>query len=428
MAKMVGELSHLQVRRLRHEGTRRRNALHAVGGVVGLYLQITPSGARSWILRATIGGRRRDLGLGSFPDVSLAQARERAREAKDKIWRGVDPIEERKAARAALAAAQARGLTFADAFNKYSAAKLGELGSDADRTRCRSSIERFVLPHIGKMLVGDVQVPDMLRVLQPIWRDKTETATRVRARIEAILSWATVAGHRAGDNPARWRGNLDTLLPKPSRIADKGNHPAVALDEVASWFKALAEREGVGAKALAFLTLCASRSGEVRGMSWDEIDISSNMWTISAQRMKADKEHRVPLTDSALAIVQAMPRRADSPYVFAAPRGGVLSDMTLSKVMRDMQTRAERAALEAGADPERAGWRDPRSCRPAVPHGLRSTFRDWAAERTDYPRDMAEIALAHRVGNEVERAYRRGDMVEKRRAMMADWARFLGAT
>lgn len=428
MAKMVAELSPIEVRRLRHEGTRRRNALHAVGGVVGLYLQITPSGARSWILRATIGGKRRDLGLGSFPDVGLGEARERAREAKNQIWRGVDPIEERKAARAALAAAQARGLTFAGAFDKYAAAKLGELGSDADRTRWRSSIERYALPSIGKMLVGDVQVQDMLRVLQPIWQDKTETANRVRARIEAILSWATVAGHRAGDNPARWRGNLDTVLPKPSRIADKDNHPAVALDDAAPWFKALAEREGVGAKALAFLTLCASRSGEVRGMSWDEIDMSSKVWTIPAERMKAEKEHRVPLTAPALAIIAAVPRRADSPFVFAAPRGGELSDMTLSKVMRDMQARAEKVAREVGINPDRAGWRDSRSGRPAVPHGLRSTFRDWAAERTDYPRDMAEIALAHRVGNEVERAYRRGDMVEKRRAMMADWARFLGAT
>lgn len=426
MPKMVPELSPIEVKRLCHPG-KGRNAMFAVGGVSGLHLQITPAGSRSWILRATVGAKRRDIGLGGYPDVTLAQARERAREAKDQIWRGIDPIEERKAVRAALAAAQRRGLTFADAFAKYAEAKLTELGTDADRTRWKSSVERYALPHIGDLLINDLTVQDMLRVLEPVWHDKTETASRVRARIEAILSWATVAGHRTGDNPARWRGNLDALLPKPSRIAGKDNHPAVALDEAAGWFKALAEREGVGAKALAFLTLCASRSGEDRGMTWGEIDIKAKVWMISAERMKADREHRVPLTTSALAIIEAMPRRVESPFVFAAPRGGQLSDMTLSKVMRDMQARAEKAAQEAGLDPSMAGWRDSRSGRPAVPHGLRSTFRDWAAERTDYPRDMAEIALAHTVGSEVERAYRRGDMIEKRRAMMADWAKFLGA-
>lgn len=430
MPKMVSELSPIEVKRLSHPG-KGRNAMFAVGGVSGLHLQITPAGSRSWILRATVGAKRRDIGLGGYPDVTLAQARERARErareAKDQIWRGVDPIEERKAVRAALTAAQRRGLTFGQAFERYAEAKLTELGTDADRTRWKSSVERYALPHIGDLLVGDLTVQDMLRVLEPVWHDKTETASRVRSRIEAILSWATVAGHRTGDNPARWRGNLDALLPKPGRIAEKGNHPAVALDAAAGWFKALTLREGAGAKALAVLTLCASRSGEIRGMTWDEIDMKAKVWTISAERMKADKEHRVPLTDPALAIIEAMPRRADSAFVFAAPRCGQLSDMTLSKVMRDMQARAEEAAQAAGEDPDQAGWRDPRSGRPAVPHGLRSTFRDWAAEHTDYPRDMAEIALAHTVGSEVERAYRRGDMIEKRRAMMGDWAKFLGA-
>lgn len=425
MPKMVSEMSPIEIKRLRHPG-QGGNFTVAVGGVSGLLLQITPSGARSWILRTLIGGKRRVLGLGAYPEVSLAQARDKAREAKEKVRQGIDPIEEKKAARAALVAAQRRGLTFADAFEKYSEAKLSELGSDADRVRWRSSIQRYALPHIGDLLVSDLIVQDVLRVLSPIWESKTDTATRVRSRIEAILAWAIVAGHRTGDNPARWKHNLDTLLPKPGRIADKGNHPAVALDEAAGWFATLRKCRGTGARALEFLTLCASRSGEVRGMTWDEIDMKAKVWTIGAERMKASREHRVPLTDPALAIIEAMPKLADSPYVFAAPRGGMLSDMTLSKVMRDMQARGEKAAQEAGLDPDTAGWRDPRSGRPAVPHGLRSTFRDWAAERTDYPRDMAEIALAHNVGSEVERAYRRGDMIEKRRAMMADWAKFLG--
>lgn len=426
MPKMVPEMGSLEVKRLRHPG-RGRNVTFAVGGVSGLLLQITPSGARSWILRTTIGAKRRDVGLGGYPTVTLAEARTLAREARDKIRRGIDPIEERKAIRAALVASQARGLTFADALDRYCAAKLGELATDRDRVRWRSMVERYALPEIGAMLVQDITVQDVLRVLQPIWATKTETARKLRSRIENILSWATVAGHRTGDNPARWRGNLAELLPKPSKIADRGNHPAVALDEAATWFKVMRQGEGVGAKALAFLTLCASRSGEVRGMTWDEIDTAAKVWTISAERMKAEREHRVPLTDPALEIIVAMPHRADSPYVFAAPRGGQLSDMTLSKVMRDMQERAEKAAQGAGQDVTKAGWRDPRSGRPAVPHGLRSTFRDWVAERTEYPRDMAEIALAHSVGSDVERAYRRGDMIEKRRAMMADWAQFLGA-
>lgn len=418
MPKMVPELSPIEVKRLVHPG-KGRNAMVAVGGVSGLHLQITPGGSRSWILRATVGAKRRDIGLGGYPDVTLAQARERAREAKDQIWRGIDPIEERKAYRAALTASQRRGLTFAKAFEKYSDAKLSELRTDADRTRWKSSVERYALPHIGDLLVNDLTVQDMLRVLEPVWHDKTETASRVRARIEAILSWATVAGHRTGDNPARWRGNLDQMLPKPGRIADKDNHGAIALDQAAAWFADLRQRDGIAARALEFLTLCASRSGEVRGATWDDIDANAKVWTISAERMKADKEHRVPLTEPALSIIEAAPRRADSPYIFAAARGGQLSDMTLSAVMRRMQD----YEVKAG----RKGWLDPRSGRPAVPHGLRSTFRDWAAEKTDYPRDMAEIALAHTVGSEVERSYRRGDMIEKRRAMMADWAKFLGA-
>ncbi|WP_167620080.1 site-specific integrase [Paracoccus ravus] len=418
MPKMVPELAPIEVKRLSHPGEGRSNAMFAVGGVTGLYLQITPTGARSWILRTTIGGKRRDLGLGSYPDVGVGQARERAREAKDQVWRGIDPIEERKAARAALAAAQRRGMTFKDAFEKYADAKLVELGTDKDRIRWRSSIDRYAVPHLGDMLVGDLTVQDMLRTLEPIWHEKTDTASRVRARIEAIISWATVAGHRSGDNPARWRGNLDALLPKPGKIADKGNWPAIALDDAAGWFAALRRREGISARALEFLTLCASRSGEVRGATWDEIDMKSKVWTISAERMKAEKEHRVPLTEQALAIIEALPRQAGSPYIFAAPRNGQLSDMTISAVMRRMHAHEVRAG--------RKGWLDSRSSRPAVPHGLRSTFRDWAAERTDYHRDMAEIALAHTVGSAVERAYRRGDMMEKRRQMMADWAAYLG--
>ena len=399
----------------------------AVGGVVGLYLQITPSNAKSWILRTTVGAKRRDIGQGSFPDVSLAQAKERARHDKEKIRQGIDPIEERNAGRLALAAAQARRLTFRKAAEGYASATLRELGSESDRIRWRSSIERYVLPRLGDMEVSDLATRDIVAVLQPIWHEKTETASRVRARIEAILAWATVAGHRSGENPARWRGNLDQILPRPSKIKDKNNHPALAIKDAAAWFAALRERNGVGAKALQFLSLCASRSGEVRGVTWDEIDLANAIWTIPAERMKADREHVVPLSTAAIEIIQTMPRREDSSYVFAGSKGGMISDMTLSKVMRDMQNQAQAAASKTGEDPGMAGWRDPRSGRPAVPHGLRSTFRDWVGELTVYPREMGEIALAHQVGSDVERAYRRGSKLEKRRRMMTDWAEFLGA-
>lgn len=267
------------------------------------------------------------------------------------------------------------------------------------------------------MLVNDIAVQDVLRALQPIWHDKTETAKRVRGRIESVLSWATVAGHRQGDNPARWKGNLDALLPKPAKVAKSDNWPALALDDAALWFAALRQRDGMAARALEFLCLTASRSGAVRQAAWAEFDLEAGLWTAPALHMKMKREHRVPLPPEAVALLRALPRMEGNPLVFPAPRGGVLSDMSLSAVMRRMQEAEEKA--------DRPGWLDPRSGRPAVPHGLRSTFRDWAAERTHYPREMAEIALAHDVGSEVERAYRRGDMMEKRRGLMAAWAGFL---
>lgn len=268
------------------------------------------------------------------------------------------------------------------------------------------------------MLVGDIVVQDVQRVLKPIWDVRHETASRLRGRIELVLAWATVNGHRTGDNPARWGGNLKELLPIPVQAAKGDNQPALSLSDAAAWFAALRQREGMGSRALEFLTLCASRSGEVRGATWDEIDLKAGLWTIPAARMKMEREHRVALTAEAVALLKALPRFEGNPLVFPAARGGMLSDMTLSATMR----RLHEAELAEG----RKGWLDRQSRRPAVPHGLRSTFRDWAAEHTEYPRDIAEIALAHRVGSEVERAYRRGDMVEKRRAMMADWAKFLG--
>ncbi|MCV2867570.1 integrase arm-type DNA-binding domain-containing protein [Defluviimonas sp. WL0002] len=418
MPKLAKELSPLEVRNLRHSGKSKWNEVVSVGGVSGLMLQITPHDGRSWLLRTKVGKARREIGLGGFPDVTLAQARERAREAKDQIRRGIDPVEERKALKSALAAAQGRGLLFKVAVDRCLAAKLDGFKNAKHRDQWRNTLDQYAVPVLGQMQVEQITVKDVLRVLQPIWQSKTETASRLRGRIEAVLSWATVAGHRTGDNPARWAGNLKELLPAPDKVAEKENHPAVALDDAPRWMAELRKREGFGARALEFLALTAVRSGEVRGAAWDEIDLERGLWVIPAERMKMKREHKVPLSPAAVDLLKALPRLEGNPLVFPAARGGQLSDMTLSATMRRMQ--------EAEVSNQRPGFLDPRNKRPAVPHGLRSTFRDWVAERTNYPGEMAEVALAHKISNAVEAAYRRGDMVEKRRRMMRDWADALG--
>lgn len=416
MPRVARELSALDVKRLVHPG-HGHNAIFAVGGVSGLLLQITPNGGRTWLLRVTVGGKRREIGLGGYPDVMLAGARERAREAKDKIRNGIDPVEERRAARAALAAARGRGLTFADAVDRYLAAKLSAFKNPKHRQQWRNTLDTYAVPHLGKMMVQDIAVQDVLRVLEPIWQSKTETASRLRGRIESVLSWATVAGHRTGDNPARWAGNLKELLPAPSKVAKEGNHPALQIADAPRWFAALRQRDGIGSRALEFAALTAARSQEVRGARWDELDLKAGMWTVPAARMKMDREHRVPLTVEAVAMLNALPRFAENPLVFPASRGGEMSDMTMSATMK----RLHAADVDAGGP----GFIDRVSKRPAVPHGLRSTFRDWVAEKTHLPGDMAEVALAHKVGNAVEASYRRGDMVDKRRGMMTAWNNFL---
>ncbi|MES0042628.1 integrase arm-type DNA-binding domain-containing protein [Mesorhizobium sp. M0091] len=417
MPKKAKDLTALEVARLRHPGEG-GNALFAVGNVAGLLLQCTPSGARTWLLRTLIGTKRREIGLGGYPDVPLADAIRRARDAKEKIRNGVDPVEERKAARAALAAQQARGLTFSDAVDRYLAAKLDAFKNAKHRAQWRMTLETYAGPELGPMLVSDIAVQDILRALEPIWRTKTETASRLRGRIESVLAWATVAGHRVGDNPARWAGNLKEMLPAAAKVKGGDNQPAVQLDDAARWFAALLEREGVGSRALEFLALTACRSGEVRGATWDEIDLEKSLWIVPGARMKMEREHRVPLATGAVTLLKALPRLADNPLVFPAAKGGTLSDMTLSATMKRLH---ETNVKEGGV-----GFVDRASKRPAVPHGLRSTFRDWVSERTNFAGEMAETALAHKVSNAVEAAYRRGDMMEKRRQMMAAWADFLG--
>lgn len=425
MPKRAKEWGALDVKRASHSGAKDRHEWYAVGGVAGLLLQIAKSGAKSWLLRTLIGNTRRSIGLGAYPEISLAGARDKARAAKAKIEAGVDPIEERKAARAALAAASARTLLFSDAMDKWIAAKMGDRPEKSQKA-IRSTITRYALPEIGALSMQEITTQDILRALKDVWSAKPDTGQKLRGYLESVFAWATVGGFRSGENPARWSGNLKELLPAASQVekGKTGNFPAVALADLPMWWQGLLTREGMGAMALRFAVLCASRSGEVRGVVWDEIDLQTGMWTIPASRMKAGKEHRVPLTPAAIELLKSLPRMKDVPYVFPSVTGKLLSDMSISAVMRRMQEDAEAAANEAGNDPTKAGWRDPRSGKAAVPHGLRSTFRDWAAER-GYDRDMAEISLAHTVGNAVERAYRRTDMVDRRRVMMQAWADYI---
>lgn len=393
----------------------------------GLYLIVEPSGARRWMQRVVIAGKRRDLGLGPFPAVSLADARAKALANLSQIEAGADPLEAKRKAAADAKAARAVP-TFSEAVDAYLAIKLSEFRNSKHRDQWRSTLATYAGPIIGSKPVDKIDTADVLRILQPIWTNKTETASRLRGRIEAVLAWATVAGHRDGTTPAAWRNHLDRLLPKPGKVATVENQPALALEDVPAWWADLRQRVGVGSLALQFLVLTAARSGEVRGATWAEVDMERGVWVIPKSRMKAGREHRVPLSPAALALLTSLPRVAGTPLVFPAYRGGQLSDMTLSAVMRrqhEAKLTADAVAAEGrGLAEDEGGWRDPRSKRAAVPHGLRSVFRQWAAER-GYPRDMAEMALAHFIGTEVERAYQRSDMLERRRALMTDWSAFL---
>lgn len=391
MPKKAKELSALEVSRLTATG------FHAVGGVAGLHLQVTQTGARSWVLRAMVGGKRRDMGLGGYPDVTLAKAREKAREARDDITKGIDPIQARQEAKRSLEAARGAEIRFVKAAAAFIDAKSPEWRNPKHTAQWTATLTTYAYPTIGDMQVRDVALPHIINILEPIWQSKTETATRLRGRLEAILDWATVRGYRTGDNPARWKGHLDKLLASPKKLAKVKHHRAVDVADIGQFMTDLRQRDGVAARALEFAILTAARSGEVRGMQWEELDRATKTWTVPAARMKAGKEHRVPLSDKAMAIINTRPTIEGNDFVFASPRGNQLSDMSLTEVMRRMNI-------------------------DAVPHGFRSTFRDWAAERTNYPREVAEMALAHTIENKVEAAYRRGDLFEKRRRMMEDWA------
>lgn len=393
MPKKADELPAVAVGRIKKPG------LTMVGGVAGLGLQVSPGGARSWILRAKVGSLRRDIGLGGFPDVSLAQARELARVARQQIVDGIDPVAEKRRKRAELIATQATTITFDEAAEKYITAHESEWKNAKHRAQWVSTLETYAHPVIGKMDVRDILQGHVLAILEPIWTTKTETAVRLRSRIELVLDWATARKYRSGENPARWRGHLDHLLAKPSKTKKVVHHAALPFKEVPSFMKSLREVGGVAARALEFTILTAARSGEVRGATWDEVDLEGEFWTVPAARMKAGREHRVPLSDAALALLLSTPKNHRTGLLFPGTKGQPLSDMSLTAVLKRMNR------------------------KDITVHGFRSTFRDWASETTSYPNEVVEMALAHAIGNAVEAAYRRGDLFNKRQSLMADWAK-----
>lgn len=394
MPKIAKELSALQVSRLLEAGH------HAVGGVTGLYLYVTATGARSWVLRIEVGKKRKHMGLGGFPSVTLAMAREQARMARSEFRAGLDPIAARRKAVSKRLAEQLNAVTFESAAKAYIDAHGDTWKNPKHRAQWSATLATYAFPVIGSLQTAHVTQAHVLAVLEPIWKTKNETAARLRGRIEAVLDWATVRGYREGENPARWKGRLDKLLPAPGKIQKTVHRKALAIDAVQQFMRDLRDKEGVAARALEFVVLTAARSGEVRGVTWSEIDLDAAVWVVPGERMKAGREHRVPLCAQAVELLHKVPRFVGNELVFPSPRGKLLSDMALLAVMRRMEV-------------------------DAVPHGFRSTFRDWVGERTDYPRELAEQALAHTLENKVEAAYRRGDALEKRRTMMQEWSDFL---
>lgn len=372
--------------------------LHAIGDPPGLYL-LVHGGGRSWILRYSLNGRRRDFGLGSYIDLSLAEARQKAKDARKLVLEGIDPIEAKKAKRAADRAASASSMTFRQCVTGYIDSHGDGWKNAKHRAQWQSTLETYAGPVMGDLNVAMIELPHVLKVLEPIWKEKTETASRLRGRIESVLAWATVRGYRSGDNPARWKGHLDQLLPKPSKVAKVEHHAALPFAEIGAFMADLRKHAGTSARALEFAILTAARSGEVRGATWAEIDMDAAVWTIPEGRMKAGKEHRIPLSAPAIELLKALPRMVGTDLVFpGAKEGKPLSDMALTAVLRRMK----RGDLTA--------------------HGFRSTFRDWAGEQTAYPREVIEHALAHQLKDKAEAAYARGTLFDKRRRLMQAWA------
>ena len=398
------EMSALAVASIKSRG------IHFVGGVTGLALNVTKYGSRSWVMRFQIKGKRRDMGLGSYPSVTLAQARESARAAREVLRQGMDPVEHARAARQRLIVEQETAVVFADAATHYIATHEHGWRNAKHAQQWRNTIETYANPVIGKVPLRDIDVAMVRRILEPIWTTKNETASRVRGRIESIIDWGITMGYRSAANPARWKGHLEHLLAQPSKVARRTRQPALPYADMPAFMQALRKQHNTSARALEFLILTGVRSGEVRNATWSEFDLDKAVWTIPAERMKGGREHRVPLSEQALRLVRAQQEVSFCDFLFPSPNrprdpeadGAPLSDMALTAVMRRMELQQK-----------------------AVPHGFRSTFRDWASETTTHSNEVAEMALAHSIRNRVEAAYRRGDLFEKRRQLMQDWADFV---
>jgi integrase len=366
----------------------------------GLYLQVSDSGSKSWIFRYTLNGKNRHMGLGPFHTVSLADARQAAALCRQSLLKKIDPISARDAEHARQSLETARSMTFSECATAYIKTHRSSWKNAKHADQWVNTIKTYCGPVIGPLSVQEVDTGLVMKVLEPIWTEKPETASRLRGRVESVLDWATVSGYREGDNPARWRGHLENLLPSLNKKLRVKHHPALPFNQMGEFMESLRVQEGVASRALEFLILTAARTGETIGARWDEFDLKSGVWTIPASRMKAAVEHRVPLSKRALEIVQALHRIKQSDYVFPGQREGKpLTNMAMLELLKRMR----RTGLTV--------------------HGFRSSFRDWASECTNFPRDVCEMALAHTIANQAEAAYRRGDLIEKRRNLMEEWAR-----
>ena len=397
MARQQNRLTALQVTKLSKPG------LYGDGG--GLTLQITPAGVKSWLHRYMIDGKSFAMGLGPTHTVDLAEARRKALEGRRLLLDGVNPLLARNQQQVAARLAETNMMTFDQCAEAYILAKKPSWKNAKHAKQWSSTLKTYASPVFGAAPVADVDTGLVVKCLAPIWESKTETATRVRGRIESVLGWATTSGYRTGENPARWKGHLENLLATISKVRRTKNHPALPWQQAGAFVHALRARAGVAALALEFLILTACRSGEVRGALWAEFDLDGRLWTIPAARMKGAREHQIPLSDPAVRILAALPK--DSDIVFPGTKGQALSDMSLTAVVRRMGGRHD--------------WVDADGARVTV-HGFRTTFRMWAAEMTNYPREVAEHSLAHQLPDAVERAYQRGSQFTKRTSLMSDWA------
>nr|WP_281720486.1 site-specific integrase [Nitrosomonas nitrosa] len=386
----------------------KRAGRHHDGGQKGLYLVLTPRKAggfsRSWVVKYMFRLKSYEMGLGPYPEVSLARAREKARDARRLIKdERQNPLEVRRTAEAAEAAKEAKLVTFEEAAKAYIASHKAGWKNAKHASQWENTLATYAHPIIGKLSVADIDTGHISKILEPHWTSKTETMSRVRMRLEAVLGWATTRGYRSGDNPARWKGHLATQFPKKSKVAAVRPQPSMPYAELPAFMAKLRAMSYASAHALEFLTLTATRTNEVIGAKWDEINLGEKLWRIPAGRMKAGKAHEVPLSDRALELLASLPRMKDNPYVFFGGRKGApLSNMAMLQLMKE----------------HAPGF---------VPHGMRASFRTWAGEMTNHPREVAEHALAHRIPDAVEAAYARSTLLPKRRRLMAEWAKFCGS-